>query len=109
MEFQHLQDNGRGRVPPENLLPATYGTWTLFSSCLGQLEGIGGSDAHLRLNQALDLLFSAFGLIVLLAYILSRVYLTVKIFLVIPYMDPGVYRETKLRHLLATFWLTPNI
>src|SRR4051812_23995788 len=42
MEFQRLQDDGWGRVNVENFLPATYGAWTLFSSCLGQLEDMGG-------------------------------------------------------------------
>jgi hypothetical protein len=64
------------------------------------LETWEGPDAHLRLNQTLSLLFPTFGPIVLLAYILSRVYLTVEIFLVIPYIDPRVYQEPSF----ATYW-----
>ncbi|KAL8685371.1 MAG: hypothetical protein Q9218_007803, partial [Villophora microphyllina] len=52
-----------------------------------------GADAHLRLNQTMSIAFGAFGVVALLAYGMSRVYLLIEIFLVIPYMDPDVYKE----------------
>ncbi len=50
-----------------------------------------GPDAHLRLNQAMSMTLGFFGVLASLAYAMSRVYLMVEVFLVIPYMDPGVY------------------
>ena len=52
-----------------------------------------GADAHLRLNQTMSIAFGVFGVIALLAYVMSRAYLLVEIILVLPYMDPGVYQE----------------
>ena len=57
------------------------------------LKSWGGADAHLRLNQTLSIAFAIFGVVALLAYIMSRVYLVVEVIIVIPYMDPGVYQE----------------
>jgi hypothetical protein len=57
------------------------------------LKAWRGADAHLRLNQTMSIAFGLFGVVALLAYIMSRVYLLVEIFLVIPYMDPRVYQE----------------
>jgi hypothetical protein len=52
-----------------------------------------GADAHLRLDQSMSIVFGVVGVIAFVAYIMSRVYLLVEIILVIPYSDPGVYRE----------------
>jgi membrane protein implicated in regulation of membrane protease activity len=56
------------------------------------LKARRGADAHLRLNQTVNIAFGKFGIVALLAYMMSRVYLLVEIILIIPYMDPGVYR-----------------
>jgi hypothetical protein len=66
--------------------PFALSVWT-------SLKVWGGADAHLRLNQTMSIAFAVFGVVALLAYIMSRVYLLVEIILVIPYMDPGVYQE----------------
>jgi hypothetical protein len=58
----------------------------------------GGSDAHLRLNQTLPIVPDFWTHCT--SCILSRVYLTVEIFLVIPYIDPRVYQEPSF----ATYW-----
>jgi hypothetical protein len=57
------------------------------------LKAWHGADAHLRLNQSMSMAFAVFGVIALLAYVMSRVYLLVETVLVIPYMDPGVFQE----------------
>ena len=41
----------------------------------------------------MSIAFRAFGVVALLAYIMSRIYLLVEIILVIPFMDPGVCQE----------------
>lgn len=54
-----------------------------------------GADAHLRPNQTASIAFGVFGVVALPTYRMSRVYLqvVVEVVLVIPYMNPGVYRE----------------
>ena len=59
----------------------------------GSLKMWRGADAHLRLNQTMSIAFGVFGVVALLAYIMSRIYLIVEIVIVIPFMDPGVYQE----------------
>ncbi|RDL35312.1 uncharacterized protein BP5553_07243 [Venustampulla echinocandica] len=59
-----------------------------------------GSDAHLRLNQALSIGFSVLGIVVFLSYMMSRVYLVVEIIIVLPYVDPRVYEMPDF----AVYW-----
>ncbi|KAL6354465.1 hypothetical protein LRP88_11802 [Fusarium phalaenopsidis] len=68
---------------------------------LGMVMWVGlrvwrGADAHLRLNRAMSVGFGAFGIVLFVAYMASRVYLIVEVVLVIPYLDPGVYKTLAL-------------
>ena len=57
------------------------------------LKAWRGADAHLRLNQSMSIIFAVFGVVALLAYLMSRIFLLVKTILVIPSMDPGVFQK----------------
>ena len=45
----------------------------------------------LHLGQAISISFAALGGLILLSYVILRVDLVVEVFVVIPYIDPGVY------------------
>ena len=80
------------------LLLMTLGPFAL--SVWAGLKMWRGAAAHMRLNHAMSISFGIFGVLALLAYIMSRAYLLVEIILVVPYMDPGVYQEPNF----GTYW-----
>ena len=51
-----------------------------------------GPDAHLNLSLPWSIFLGVITTISFIAYVISRVYLVVEVFAVIPYMDPGVYK-----------------
>lgn len=59
------------------------------------LKGWRGPDAHLNLSLGWSVAMGIVTSAAFLAYVLSRVYLVVEAFVVIPYMDPGVYEMPK--------------
>lgn len=61
------------------------------------------ADAHLRLNQAMSIRSGAFEVVLFVAYMASRVYLIVEVVLVIPYLDPGVYKPLALSEYRPQF------
>lgn len=73
--------------------PMAFSVWA-------SLKAWRGADAHLRLNNAISTVLGVFGILVALGYAMSRVYLIVEVFLVIPYMDTGVYEEPNY----AIYW-----
>ena len=59
-----------------------------------------GPDAHLNLSPAWSIILGVITAMGFLSYVISRLYLVIEVFAVIPYMDPGVYKMPEY----STYW-----
>lgn len=74
---------------------------TLVDTCgLALLFWLLLHGVDLRLNQTMSIAFGVFGIVALLAYMMSRAYLLTEIIFVIPYMDPV---DCRVRSFLS-YW-----